>query len=230
MKKIEINNDVIYVPESWDDIKLGFYETWFHKVPKDRKEHVELVAEICKTGVDKLLGYPEDVYNIIAGILNFVFTETKTEPSPCIEIGGKKYIIPIAEKLTLGAWVDAEAVQNEKTNVLTGILAITCLEEGEKYDAEKYEERRNMFAELTVSRALPLLCFFLHYRIALEKRTSMFSKVTEAAGHYLSSIKSFPGIGGGTRLSRIWRAVRYYALTKWNCYQLRKCLRSLDSR
>lgn len=230
MKRIEINTDVIDVPESWDDITLGFYETWFYKAPKDRKEQIELVAEICKIDPAKLLDYPVDVCNIILDTLAFIFTETATPPSPFIEIGGVKYTIPIAETITTGAWIDAEEVQKEKVNTLSGILAITCLPAGETYDTLKTEERRKMFAELKVSEVLPLLSFFLHYKKGLEKRLAMFSRVTEAVNLYVNSTANFPNVGAGTRLLRTWRRVRYFVLTKWLRYQLRKCLRSLDTK
>lgn len=230
MKRIEINTDVIDVPESWDDITLGFYETWFYKAPKDRKEQIELVAEICKIDPAKLLDYPVDVCNIILDTLAFVFTETAIPPSPFIEIGGVKYTIPIAETLTTGAWIDAEEVQKEKVNTLSNILAITCLQDGETYDTLKTEERRKMFAELKVSEVLPLLSFFLHYKKGLEKRLAMFSRVTEAANLYVNSTANFPNVGGGTRLSRTWRKVHFYVWTKYLKNQLRKCLRSLDTK
>lgn len=230
MKRIEINTDVIDVPESWDDITLSFYETWFYKAPKDRKEQIELVAEICKIDTAKLLDYPVDVCNIILDTITFVFTETATPPSPSIEIGGVKYTIPIAETLTTGAWIDAEEVQKEKVNTLSGILAITCLPVGETYDTLKTEERRKMFAELKVSEVLPLLSFFLHYKKGLEKRLAMFSRVAEAANLYVNSTANFPNVGGGTRLSLTWRKAHFYVWMKYLKSQLRKCLRSLGTK
>lgn len=229
MKRIEIDKVVIDVPETWDDITLGFYETWFFKTPVTRLEKVELVAEICKIDPAILLNYPVGLTNLIIDTLDFVFRETTTPPSPSIVVEDVRYTIPITEVLTTACWIDAEEVQKEKVAVLSNILAIVCLPDGETYDPHKSEERRKMFAELKVSEVLPLLSFFLHYKKMLETRSTMFSQVREAANLYVNSTGSFPNVGGGTKLLRTWREVRYYALTKWLRYRLRKYLRSLDT-
>lgn len=227
MKRKEIDKAVIEVPETWDDIALGFYETWFFKTPVTRLEKVELVAEICKINPAILLNSPVGLTNPIIDTLDFVFKETTTPPNPSIVVEGVRYTIPITESLTTACWIDAEAAQKEKVAVLSNILAIVCLPDGETYDPHKSEERRKMFAELKVSEVLPLLSFFLHYKKMLEKRSTMFSQVREAANLYVSSTANFPNVGGGTKLLRTWRAVRYYTLTKWLRYRLRKYLHSL---
>ena len=230
MKRIEVNTDIINVPESWDDITLGFYETWFDKAPQNRKEQIELVAEICKIDSATLLSYPVEVFNIVSDTLAFVFTESTTTPSPFIEIEGVKYIIPITETLTTGAWVDAEQAQKEDEHVLSSILAITCQRAGETYDTLRTEERQKMFAKLTMSKVLPLLGFFLHYKKVLESRSAMFLQVREVANQYVNSTVSFPSDGDGTKFWQIWPRVRFYIWTKYLKNRLRKSLRSLDTK
>lgn len=229
MKRIEIDKAVIDVPETWDDITLGFYETWFFKTPLTRLEKVQLVAEICKIDPSVLLNYPIGLTNLIIDTLDFIFRETTVSPSPSIVVEGVKYTIPITESLTTACWIDAEQAQKDKVAILSNILAIVCQPNGETYDPNKSEERRKMFAELKVSEVLPLLSFFLHYKKMLETPSMMFSQIRGVAYLYVNSTENFPNVGGGTKLLRTWRAVRYYALTKWLRYQLRKYLRSLDT-
>lgn len=214
MKRIEIDRDIINVPESWDDITLGFYETWFHKAPTNRKEQIALVAEICKMDEEKLLNYPIQVCNIILDTLRFAFTETNTEPSPSIQIAQLTYTIPITENLSTGAWIDLEEAQKEQVKMLSSILAITCLPTGETYDTRKTEQRQKMFAELKMSQVLPLLAFFLHYKKKLENRSAMFSKAMESVKQYANNTKNSQSVGVGTRLSQKWHKIQSFISRK----------------
>lgn len=228
MKKIEIDTTIIHVPEGWDDIILGDYETWYHRDPKNGHERVELVADICKIESSVLKSYPIGVFNLIADTLAFAFKADESTTSSSLTVNGVKYVVPIAEELTLAAWVDAEEAQKGNA-VLSNTLAITCLPVGETYDPAKAEERQRMFASLKVSEVLPVLGFFLQYKKALDQRIAMFSRVAESATLFVKNTATFPAVGGGIRLSTIWRAVRYFVIVKSLRYQLRKFLRSLDS-
>lgn len=224
MKRIEIDNTVIDVPESWDDIKLGDYETWYSDSPSNAHERIELIAKICKVDSSVLGSKPIGVFNLIADTLAFAFQPTEIPNSPTIEIEGTTYIVPIAEELTLAAWVDLDEAQKSGEALLSNVLAITCRPNGEIYDTAKTEERQKMFAALSVKEVLPVLGFFLHYKIAYEKRTAMFSEVVQAANQFVNDTGTFPRVGGGIRLFTIWRAVRYRITVVYLRYQLRKFL------
>lgn len=158
--KLEYDNTRISVPESWDDITLGFYESFYDEEPSTARERVEWVAHICNVDSELLLEWPSEVFNRIVGYLDFLFKNNPAEPSPTIEVEGVKFIVPIEEELTLGAWVDIDEVQKQGKNVLSNILAIVCRPVGEKYDCKNNDERREMFAALPVSKVLGVLAFF----------------------------------------------------------------------
>lgn len=167
MTTIEYGEKRIEVPDCWDDITLGKYETVSAMPAKTAKEKVEMMAEICGVEVSVLLDWPAEIFNRMVEITGFLFREEeKVEPAASIEIDGVQYAVPIGDKITLGVWVDVDEVQKIGQNVLSGVLAIVCRPVGEEYDGNNNEVRQRLFAALPVSRVMPVLAFFF----ALQKR------------------------------------------------------------
>lgn len=229
MIRLEYDSVKIEVPESWDDITLGFYETFYTERPETARERVALVAKICKVDTDFLLSWPTEVFNKIVGYVDFIFGDNPAAPSPEIEIDGVRYVVPIEDELSLGAWVDADEVQKAGENVLSNILAIVCRPAGEAYDYKNNGARRAMFAGLPVSKVLPVLAFFLHFKTTLNQRTAAYTRLVQACDLLPRSIAPFLSRGGGIRLSRIWPTIKYWVLMQSLRYQLRRFLRSSNS-
>lgn len=229
MIAIEYNKVKISVPESWDDITLGFYETFYTKKPETARERVALVAHICKINADLLLSWPTEVFDTIVKYIDFLFQDNPAKPFPVVEIEGVKYVVPIEDKLSLGAWVDAEEVQKRGENVLSNILAIVCLPTGEDYNYKNNEARAAMFAALPVSKVLGVLAFFLHCKTGLEQRIATYTRLAAVIDQLPRSIKYSLNRGGGIRLSLIWQTLKYYALIVLLRYQLRKFLLSCNT-
>lgn len=230
MVVIEYNKVKVSVPENWGDIELGFYETFYTKKPETARERVELVAHICKIDADMLLGWPAEVFNVIVDRIGFLFGDNPAQPNPAVEINGVKYIVPIEEELSLGAWVDADDVQKNGEAVLSNILAIVCRPTGEEYDCRNNEARAAMFASQPVSRILGVLAFFLHYRNALYQRTNTFSKIRELVDQLPRSTGLLRCLGGGIKVSRTWQIIKYYALIASLRYRLRKFSPSCNTK
>ena len=229
MTKIEYNNQTIEVPESWQEVRLRAYEKYYTERPQSVKDKVLLVARICEIDEATLLAWPADVFNIIAEKTAFIFKEHKVDPAPSIKIDEVTYVIPVEEKLSLGAYIDADEVLKEGEGVLSQVLAITCRPAGEAYDPDKTEERAAMFGALSMAEAQPLLGFFLHFKSVLDKRTTAFTNLTQAVESLPPNIVNSLRLGGGTRLSRTWRTVKYGVLIMLLRYRLRKCLRLFNT-
>lgn len=225
MVQIEYNTVKIEVPESWDDVTLGFYETFYTERPETARERVTLVAKICKVEADLLLSWPAEVFNRVVEYIDFLFKDNPALPSPIVEVNGVKYIVPIEDELSLGAWVDADEVQKKGENVLSNILAIVCRPVGEIYNYKNNEARQTMFASLPVSKVLAVLAFFLHYKIVLDRRTEAYTKLAQSYDRLPRNIKPLLNPGDGIRLSRIWQIIKYWFLMLLLCYRLRKFLR-----
>lgn len=226
MTTIEYDNTRIEVPDNWRDIMLGKYERISGIQPQTARERASLVAEICDMPVETLLDWPAEIFNRIVDITAFLYTDMDAAPSPSMEIDGVKYVVPIGDKLTLGAWVDADEIQKNGQNVLSGVLAIVCRPVGEAYDCNNNEARQKLFAAQPVSRVLPVLAFFLQRKNAYERRIKVFSRLEQGIGLLARSTKDLRQRGDGIRLSRIWLTVRFWILTVLLRYRLRMLLRT----
>jgi hypothetical protein len=225
MTTIEYLDEVIQVPTKWEEIKLKHYENFYQDKPENTRERVALVAKICNIEPAKLLDLPADIFNIVVEHSFFIFEEFVAPPSPKVKINGVTYVIPIEEKLSLGAYIDADETQKSGENVISGILAIVCRPVGEDYDDELTEERTAMFGELPMSQVWPLLAFFLHCKNALETRTIAFTNLTQAVESLPLNILHSLKLGDGIKLSRMWQIIKYFFLIRSLRYRLRRLLR-----
>lgn len=225
MTTIEYKGEVIEVPTSWDEIKLKHYENFYTEKPENIREKVALVAKICNVDPVKLLSQPTEVFNTMLDCTRFIFQEPPREKSAKVIIDGVTFVIPIEEKLSLGAFIDADETQKSGENIFSGVLAIVCRPEGEAYDPELIEQRTAAFGELPMSQIWPLLAFFLHCKNALDQRTTAFTNLVGLVESLPRNIGPSLRLGGGTKLSQMWQTIRYYFLMKLLNYRLRRLLR-----
>lgn len=212
----------INVPKKWSDITVRHFETFCLERPQTAHEQVAWAEKVCKVESGTFLGLPASVFNAVVEKLAFLFDDNPAEPNPRIEIDGVPFVVPIEDELSLGAWVDAEEVQKSGEALISNILAIVCRPVGEKYDPKLNDERQKMFAALPTSEVLGVLAFFLHCKNVLEARTEAYSRVIETFDLLPKSTKHLLNRGGGTKLSRIWRAAHYWLLMKLLRNRLRK--------
>lgn len=229
MKQFEYENQKIDVPTSWDDIPLSHYETFYKKMPTTHRERVDLIAMVCNVESEVLRQWPASAFNLIVKQVAFIFDPNKEEPTNVIEVDGVNYIVAVEDELSLGAWVDAEAVQKEGVQVLANVLAIVCRPAGEAYDDKLNDTRAEMFAAIPTSKVLGVLNFFLQCRRVLEAHTKTYTALQALADQLPQSIKPFLKRGGGIKLLQIWPIMRYYALTQLLRYQLGRLLRGYNT-
>lgn len=229
MVTIEYNGVTVKVPESWDDITLGVYEQVYGEKPEGARERVAVVAKVCNIDAETLLSWPAEVFNTIVGYILFIYGDNPVPPSAVCTIGGTKYIVPVEDELTLGAWVDADEAQKERLNPISSILAIVCRPAGEEYDYKKNEARQKLFAAQPMTRILGVMAFFLHCKQTLEAHSRIYASLCQAADRLPRNIGLFQNPGTGIKLSRTWPAIRYYYLTRLLRYRLRKYSRSYST-
>ena len=224
MKRIKIDGTTVKIPESWDEITLGFYETWYHRQPATTREKVELAAEICRIKPERLLSARADTFNRIVRLLAFAFNNEAPTPSPMLTAKGVKYTVTPSAELTLAQWVDADEAQHSGEKPLSSLLAIVCLPPGEKYDPSRFNDRQQLFASLKMSETLGVLGFFLRCGNISPEHSKACSQTQQTVDLLLRNIKVFRIVGGGTKLSRIWRAIKFSTLMLLLRYRLRKFL------
>lgn len=214
MIKIEIDDNTIHVPTSWEDVALGDYEQWFNRHPETKMDYVHFVADICKIDKDFLLGSPTQLFDIITQRISFVF-DSDVEPSSKINIDGQDYFVSLSDKLTLGEWVDIEStLESDSPTKISEIIAIVCRPAGEEYDADTASRRKDMFRRLPCDKALPLIAFFLHRKKKSEEILRHYSALLAQANQFLADTKTFVINGDGIKRLPIWQRIRYIYLIR----------------
>lgn len=214
MIKIEINDTTFHIPSGWEDITLADYEQWYNFRPETKLDYVHFVADICRIDKDFLLNSPTRLFEIIVDKIQFVFQDN-IAPSPQVAIEGCDYFVSLADKLTLGEWVDIEStLESDSTTKISEIMAIVCRPAGEDYNVDVIGGRKALFRRLTCDKALPLLAFFLHRKKESEAILHHYSMVLDQANQFLRDTKAFATSGGGIKQLPIWQRIRYTYLIR----------------
>lgn len=228
MEELIYDDVKMLVPESYDDVLLGDYETYYRMKRETINERIDYVAKVLKVEASQLLAWPIDVYDYAASKLEFLNGDNPYAPSPMMTHKGITYLIDVGEKQSFGAWIDVEETQKAGDAVLSTVLSILCRPAGEAYDSEAAEERQKVFAALPLSKVLPVLGFFLQCSEILELNTRASIEIGQALSLLPKSASDFLKRTGGIKLSTIWPAVRYYVLMRSLAYHLRKLYRTYN--
>lgn len=221
MVTLAFDEQHISVPQSWGDIKLRDYEKWFSAEPRNRIEQVQLVADICGIDSEILLDNPTQFFDTVYDIVRFVFDNYECLPSHTLECDGQIYVISGTEDLTLAEWVDIENVFDlDSPSRLSDVLSILCRPLGEVYDTKVCDTRKEIFKNLTMDKAMPLLAFFLQKRKQFQTVSNLYSEVGLQQSRCLRLIRDFAGNGDGTKLLPIWQRIKYYFLMRFLKKQL----------
>lgn len=222
MIKIEFNDVTIKVPDCWADIKLCDYEKWHLSKPETKAEYVQYVADVCGIDVNVLLEAPTQVFDIITENIRFVF-DNEFEPANKITIDRQDYFVSLSDKLTLGEWVDIEAILgSDSPHKLSEMLGVLCRPAGEKYNIENTAARTGMFKSQPCDKVLPLISFFLFKKRESEQILRHYSTVLDQANQFLKDTETFVINGGGIKLLPIWQRIRYIYLVRSLKKQLSK--------
>lgn len=214
MMKIEFDDILLCVPERWEEVKLADYERWFMLDPQTKTEYVNYVAAVCNVDRQVLLDAPTQVFDEVCKGIAFVF-DNNFEPQSLITVNHKHYIISLADKLTLGEWVDMESVlDSDSTTKLSELLAILCRPTGEKYNPDLLEQRQAMFGDLTCDKVLPLISFFLSRKKQSDAISNLYSAAVAQANQFLKDTEIFARSGDGIKQLPIWQRIKYTFLMK----------------
>ena len=224
MLKIELDGVKLRIPDSWEDISLKDYESWYLQKPETSLESVQHVADICKIDAKILLEAPTNIFDAVSGAISFVF-DNDFEPQSKITIFEEDYYISQSDKLTLGEWVDIDGVlaNEENQSKLSELLAILCRPLGEKYNPDIIEKRQKLFQAQTCDKVLPLIAFFLFKKKKSIKILNHYLAVIAQADQFLKDIKVFVKNGDGIKLLPIWQRIRFIYLTWLLKKRLKKC-------
>ncbi|WP_145996304.1 hypothetical protein [Dysgonomonas massiliensis] len=173
---------------------------------------------------------PSELFDKIVSELDFVFRGT-VDPSPTTTIDGVNYYVSYGDKLTLGEWVDVEAVlEGENPHYLSDTLAILCRPAGEEYDADRSKERADLFRSQPCDKMLPLLAFFLQRKKQFDEISNRYSEAVALAEQFVRDTDHLVKNGGGTKRLPILQRIKYIFLMRSLKRQLSKFSASCSTR
>ena len=215
MQKIKTATTVVNVPDSWSEITLADYQRWYIHPPQSHAEHLACMAGLCRTDAEVLQKLPRKDFEELVQTLQFT-ADRDLPPSRKIKIDGKEYFIISSDDLTLGEWVDVDAVLGDDENLtkLSDMLSIICRPAGEEYNHKTAKERAQLFRQQPCSKMIPLVSFFFHREQSFNEILTHSSAVEAAAARLLRGTKTFAANGDGIKRLPIWRRIRYCFLMR----------------
>lgn len=202
----------IFVPTSWEDVKLKTFQE-LERYYADTDKEFDL-REVLHIMIDKDIDYvnslPINIAEKIMDKMSFLQTEpAKQEPSNKITIDGETYEVNVMEKMKTGEFVSTDTIIKSDKYNYAAILAIICRKKGEIYDskfeAELFEDRVKMYENTPITKILPVISFFLQKWFVAETLSRMYSEVEGAISHIQKNIETSHKIGVFKKRYLNWR-------------------------
>lgn len=153
----------------WEDVTLEQWSRYIQLTAENDKKEIDILTTLeVFSDIPKEVIYqiPSDLFSKVINKMKWLNEEPNTTPSNKIEYKGETYIINIMEKLKVKEYLDLNTIVEHNKYDYPTIFALLCRKENEEYNEEfitnKFEERIDMMKELPVTKALPLISFFLH--------------------------------------------------------------------
>jgi len=201
MMKLEIDDKVYRIPESFEEMTLEQYCKIYFKLPKiteemDDVEVYKTTREVEATIISRLLNESDDfclslpitVYNELSKRVRYIFDVEKIMKSgkASIKIDGKMYFIPPFNEMQLRQYIDADVILQTEENELQYIellsILLTSKDRNGKwipYNGE-YQELMGKIRQLKCSEALGLCYHFFKKGEALKNLSKLSMKVAES--------------------------------------------------
>lgn len=199
------------VPTKWDDITLRqFEELERYYADKDKKFDVrEVIHILCDKTVDEVNALPIEFLEIITTHLAFIHTDIDVEPSAMVEIGGERYAVNVQERLKVGEYVATDTIIKGDPYDYSSILAVLCRKDGEVYDskfeAELFDNRKEMFSNAPITKIMPIIAFFLVCYAISTHLTNLYSTIEENLKDIAKSLENLENVGVWKKLYLRWR-------------------------
>lgn len=204
MIKLEIDDKVYKIPESFDELTFGQFCKIFWKMDSvididDDGERFKRGVETEATIISRLMGEEDDFclglpLNVYSQILSrtkflydtdFLFKNAKAG----IVVDGKRYSVPPFNEMPLRQYIDADVVMKEKENPMQYIELLSILltakdKEGKwiPYNGE-YQELMGKLKDMSCSDVLPLVYHFFKVGHNLKSLSRLSMKVEGSQQH-----------------------------------------------
>lgn len=229
-------NDIDYkAPGSWDEVTFEQFIEIQRIIEKyesiNNRVVIKIISYLLNIDLDLLLNSDLKYINQISSAIQFLFsTDFPKEAITEFEFQEKKYkVIKDLKLSTLGEWVDMDYFLKNADNAIevgNGIIAIYAKEEGEeKYDSGKVLARAELFKQLPVTIALPIINHIIQKKKEFRKLSASYSAAKESARRLEEIvIKRLWKNGVGKTPFILWLIMTYYGLILFLKKTLSKCL------
>lgn len=185
---------------------------------KDEKYNItdkDLLKCFTDFDMEKYDILPVELYNSIMSNFSFVLEDMpQWKPSNHLSYNGIEFVVNTMEALKVKEYEDAEMILRNNMYDYPSLLAVLCRkvtgtktdnvtglswEVNEVYDSEFankiFDARREMFAKMPITKAMPLICFFLlrgleYNNLSKNYITTLGHQLDEVVGNMLDSINS----------------------------------------
>lgn len=214
----------IQIASSWDTMTLGQFEAMMKANENEGLSILEIMSILSDKSLEEIEAMPYDVVEQIKDVLGFLQTPPQQgQPSNTITINSEEYTVNNEEKMRVGEYVAINQVVDADPHAYSMMLAILCRKKGEVYNddfvADKLEDRVAMFKSLPMTKAMPLVGFFLmSWQLSRGFiRESTVEEIKDRADQLAKSIETslddtdatiFSKMRWRTRLGRLRRQIR----------------------
>lgn len=185
---------------------------------KDEKYNLtdkDLLRIFTNFDMEKYDILPVELYNSIMSNFSFVLEDMpQWKPSNHLSYNGMEFVINTMEALKVKEYEDAEMILRNNIYDYPSLLAVLCRkvtgtktdnvtglswEVNEEYNSEFankiFDSRREMFAKIPITKAMPLISFFLLRGLECSNHsqnsiTTLAHQLDEVVGNMLDSINS----------------------------------------
>lgn len=185
---------------------------------KDEKYNLtdkDLLRIFTNFDMEKYDVLPVELYNSIMSNFSFVLEDMpQWKPSNHLSYNGMEFVVNTMEALKVKEYEDAEMIVRSNIYDYPSLLAVLCRkvtgtktdnvtglswEVNEEYNSEFankiFDARREMFAKMPITKAMPLISFFLLRglecsNLSQNSITTLAHQLDEAVGNMLDSINS----------------------------------------
>lgn len=219
------NNTIDYgkwnIPTSWDDITLKMFEDIerYYSDTDKKFDAREVLHIFTDKSIDEINELPIEITEMLMNKLLFLQEKPKdVEASNKVKIDGEEYVINVMEKLKTGEYISIDTIMKGDKYDYGSILAVICRKEGEVYDskfeAELFEQRKEMFEKQPITKILPIIGFFLNLYVTLRIPTQLSLEVEAELNRIQKRIETSERLGVFRRRYLNWRMKRLKKLLK----------------
>lgn len=219
------NNTIDYgkwnIPTSWDEITLKMFEDIerYYSDTDKKFDAREVLHIFTDKSIDEINALPLELTEILMNKLLFLQEKPKdVEASNKVKIDGEEYIINVMEKLKTGEYISIDTIMKGDKYDYASILAVLCRKEGEVYDskfeAEVFEQRKEMFEKQPITKILPIIGFFLNLYVTLKIPSQLSLEVEAELNRIQKHIETSERLGVFRRRYLKWRMKKLQKLLK----------------